>query len=407
MPFMNGDSDFDSEKVAYQSWDGIRARMADSSRPEEGRVAGVWAIDQLRAILGEHWSGLQDSNYLQIAFMNADAFGQLLDLALRLRLLSDTSGMAKIRRELIKNVKPERRHHTQLLLNVASLAVQCGQEVAMEKTMPSKTAPTDLAITNEFGTFGIEVFAVGLDISMRTGMIYSERIDDELDRIRLMHDVEITGGLDTILTELETQEWLALIGESALRVSEDGEVRTLKHPVGSVTILPRKNSSGIEISFTGPLILGKPNARLFEKLVKKAQQAVNAGATWIRVDILDGLWQFTPWAAQSIYYKGEAIAAEATKALSKIVGLHGAVMSSGSVMCYSPIDDEFVQLSGGGFAMSVNLPLSRARETIIIPLQSECEKETALWVEMYKGEPIWLDWALKTVGLPQSTIGFT
>lgn len=404
---MNGDSDFASEKAAYQSWDGIRARMADSSRSEGGRAAGVWAIDQLRAILGEHWSGLENSEYLQIAFMNSDAFGQLLDFALRLRLLSDKSGMAKIRRELSRNVKPERRLHTQLLLNVASLAVQCGQEVAMEKTMPSKTAPTDLVITNKYGTFGIEVFAVGLDISMRTGMFYSERIEEELDQIRLMHDVEIIGSLNTILTESATQEWLALIGESALRVSEDGEARTLKHSVSSVTILPRKNTGGIEISFTGPLILGKTNARLYGKLVEKAQQAVNAGATWIRVDVLDGLWQFTPWATQPIYYKGEAMAAKVSKALSKIVGLHGAVLSSGSVMSYSPIDDEFVQLSGGGFAMSLNLPLSRARETIIIPLQPKCEKETALWVEMYKCEPIWLDRALKTVGLPPSSIVFT
>jgi hypothetical protein len=56
--------------------------------------------------------------------------------------------------------------------------------------------------------------------------------------------------------------------------------------------------------------------------------------------------------------------------------------------------------------MSVNLPLSRARETIIIPLHPECEEETALWVEMYKAEPIWLDWAPKTVGLPPSAIVF-
>lgn len=401
---MNEDPTFNAEQTAYFSWDGVRGRMADSNWSEGGRNAGVWAIDQLRTILGQEWSGLRDSNYLQFAFMHAGAFGELLDIALRLHLLNDVSGMARIRRDFVRDVKPERRLHTQLLLNVASLAVQCGQNVALEKILPLKLAPTDVVLTNEVGIMGIEVFAVHMDARMQMGMIYSDRIDNELDHIRSKYGVEITGNLDSILTDLETQEWLELIEKFALRVNEDGKTRTIKYPSSSVTILLLKNSSDNEISFTGPLILGKTNFRLYEKLIEKAQQAVKAGATWIRVDVIDGLWQFTPWATWPIREKGEEMTKEITNILAKIVGLHGVVLSSGSTMCSATIDNKFVPLSGGGIAMATNLPLSRARETIIIPLHSGYENETALWSEMYSGESGWLDWALQKVGLPPSVV---
>lgn len=403
---MDEDSVFDGERAAYLTWDGIRSRMADSTRSEEGKIAGLWAIDELRAILGQSWPGLCNANYLQVAFMNSDAYRQLLELALRLHLLRNLSGMARVRRELVSNVQPERRLHTQLQLNVASLAVQCGIDVELEKSMASNHAPTDLVLSSESKKIGIEVFVVHMDMDMRQGIIYNNRIDYELNRIRARCSVEITGNLDFILNEIDTRVWLEQIEQLALKVKYDGYIRSIIQPSSSIKISTLKNSINDEISFTGPWILGKTNFRLYERLTKKAEQAVKAGAVWIRVDVMDGLWQFTPWAAQSIQDQSQMLANELIAILSAIVGLHGAVLSSGSGMCSSPIKNEFTQLAGNGFALAVNLPPSRARETIIVPMHSDYEKEAALWTEMYKGEPEWLDWALNKVGLPSSSAVF-
>lgn len=401
---MNDEPIFNAEQAAYLSWDGIRQRITESGRSEHWICAGLWAIDQHRAFLGDHWSGLSDSTYLQLAFMHADAFRQLLETALRLHLLKEVSGMAQVRRDLQKNVQSGRRLHTHLLLEVASLADQCCHAVALEKTLPSKTAPTDVVLTHEQNVMGIEVFALLLDEGMQTGMAYSNEIDKQLDFIRSKFNVEISGSLDFRLADSETQEWLSHIRDIALQVSRDGKTRMIKDLNCSITISSKWNSHNVEISFKGPLLLGKSNSRLYSKLFEKGQQAVEAGATWIRVDVLDGLWQFTPWALKPIADKGKELASDVKKVLTGIVGLHGAVISSGSAMSRAFRDERIVHLSGGGLAMAKNLGFGRTRETIIVPVHSGFEKEYELWTAMYSGEPEWLDWALQNVGLQSSSV---
>lgn len=127
------------EFAAYVSWDGLSARMSESARSDEGRAAGIWAIDVLRDQLGHHWmeraalaEGRAPSDLL-LSMVHAVAFGELLDLALRLHLLRNVEGMGVVRRDLKNDLREQRRLHTRVLLNVAALALQHGHGVAMEK----------------------------------------------------------------------------------------------------------------------------------------------------------------------------------------------------------------------------------------------------------------------------------
>ena len=127
------------EFAAYVSWDGLRSRMSESVRSAEGQAAGIWAIDVLRDRLGHDWvervavaEGRAPSDLL-LSMVHAVAFGELLDLALRLHLLRNVEGMAVVRRDLKNDLREQRRLHTRVVLNVAALALQRGHDVAMEK----------------------------------------------------------------------------------------------------------------------------------------------------------------------------------------------------------------------------------------------------------------------------------
>ena len=397
--------DLNPSFAAYVSWSGIRARIEESSRSDEGKTAGVWAIDELKSQLGDDWMervGQHEGSapsQLTLSPSHAVAFGELLDLSLRLHLLRDVEGMGVVRRDLKTDLREERRLHTRVVLDVAALAHQRGYHVAVEKRLAADLAPIDVVVTTPDGVLECEVFAVLIDDAMRLGMDYTERIDQELCRIRWENGVEVDGQLQAVLTDEQTAAWLAQVEEAAKQVKIGGTARVVDHPVGPVTVVPRVEAGRRKVGFTGPLVTGKGNNRLGTILRKKGKQAVGSGAAWIRADVLDGRWQFTQWAGWPLPTKGEAIAQEVREALSDIDGIAGAVLSCGPVMNQGTFVGESARLRDGGFAIRRTFAPFRVRETVVVPLRSEHDDEAAKWVELYDGEPDWLDWALATVGL--------
>lgn len=397
------------EFAAYASWDGLRARMSESVRSDEGRAAGVWAIDVLRDQLGSQWMervALAEGrapNDLLLSVMHAVAFGELLGLALRLHLLRDVEGMGVVRRDLKRDLREQRRLHTRVILDIAALALQNGHGVAMEKRLAVDLAPTDVVITTPSGDVISEAFAVLTDDVMRQGMDYTEALAREVRRICWGNAVELDGQLQAVLTDEATSDWLARVEEVALLVKSDGKARVVDHPIGPVTVLSLAEAAQCATSFTGPLMTGKGNDRLGVILRKKAEQAAMAGATWIRADVLDGLWQFTQWAGWTLSTKSEALAAEVRQALDGIEGVRGAVLSCGPAMAQGDFVGESTRVADGGFALRRVFPPFRVRETVVIPLGPEHASEAMTWVELYDGEPGWLDWALGAVGLPSAS----
>ena len=356
------------EFAAYVSWDGLSARISESARSDEGRTAGIWAIDVLRNQLGHDWmeraalaEGRAPSDLL-LSMVHAVAFGELLDLALRLHLLRNVEGMAVVRRDLKNDLREQRRLHTRVLLSVAALALQRGHGVAMEKRVAVDLAPTDVVITMPSGNLISETFAVLTDDIMRQGMDYTESLTRGVRRICWGNAVEIDGQLQAVLTEEATADWLARVEEVALSVKSDGKAREVDHPIGPVTIFSLADAAQRTTSFIGPPMTGRGNHRLGGILRKKAEQAASAGATWICAEVLDGLWQFTPWAGWNLPAKGEAIAAEVRQALDGIAGVHGAVLSCGPAMAQGDFVGESTRLADDGFALRRVFAPVRVRE---------------------------------------------
>ena len=212
----------------------------------------------------------------------------------------------------------------------------------------------------------------------------------EVRRICWGNGVELDGQLQAVLTEEATSDWLARVEEVALLVKSDGEAREVDHPIGAVRIFSLADAARRTTSFTGPPMTARGNDRLGGILRKKAQQAAAAGATWICAEVLDGLWQFTPWARWNLPAKSEAIAAQVRQALGGIEGIHGAVLSCGPAMAQGEFVGESTRLADGGFALRRVFAPVRVRETVVIPLHTQHSGEAMTWVELYDGEPDWL-----------------
>ena len=140
--------------------------------------------------------------------------------------------------------------------------------------------------------------------------------------------------------------------------------------------------------------------RTESKLVKKARQAAEAGGGWLRADIRDGMWMFTPWARAGLGDKIEQIAQHVTSALRRVPGIDGAVLSNGAGFAQSEFYGESARTTRGCYGIRRVLPAGRVRETMIIPVTLRGRSQATTWLRMYDAEEHWLDWALGRAGIP-------
>lgn len=138
--------------------------------------------------------------------------------------------------------------------------------------------------------------------------------------------------------------------------------------------------------------------RIAPRISEKADAAHASGATWLSLDARDGLWQFTDWAHCPLTTKLRHVADVARPILS---GLHGVVISSGSVQRQGEFVDEDVSLPDDTHALRGVITPMRVRETLIIPAGDTTENNTAAaWHQLYAAEPAWLPRALNRLDLP-------
>ena len=395
-------TDEHAERDAYLSWAAFRKRMGDSSLPDESRVAALWAIDVLAPVLEDAWLRGTDeeaSTPSEILFAESHsvAFGELLELGLRMHLLAGVGGIGTIRRELKTDRRIDRRVHARAVLGAAGLALRKGWSISLEEGEP----PSDVAITfSPDNRIVAEVFVSLTDELMRSGM---ERTDDLQRRI---HDltwpfgVDLTGRFEGGTPE-EEADWFAALEGAAANARDENTTVVVDLPAGRVEVFPvwQRIERGAD-GFTGPQMEGKDGRRLESRVRQKALQAARSGAGWLRVDVMDGLWQFTDFAIASLKGKGEYLTAWMHPVLADIPGLDGAVFSSGPATAQGAFYGESARLTGGGFALRRPLEPGRVRETVIVPITPIGQIGAYSWLELYDEEDTWLEWALTQVELP-------
>jgi len=367
-----------------------------------GKLAGVWALKVLEEVLGPRWpedifdsAGSVPSEVFGFAY--AYEFARLLELALRLTMLRSTPGYGKVRRDLRRDHRHERRHHSMIQLEIAGLAMRLGLDPAMEVAIADGGGPADVRFTTTNGTIAAETRVVLRDASSRAAEADWDRLTTGLLPLEANHGVVFGGGLDFVPAGSELEELLAGLDDSARQVASDGETRTFRHRAGSIDVIPDSRAS--EATLRGPRQASNGWPRIASVLRDKAAQAERTNATWLRVDVLDGLWQLTEWSRGGMAEKTERLSGAVTEVLASS-GLSGAIFTSGAGLVVGSVEEMTFYAADGALGQRRLVPPMRARETIIVPLRPDAQSQASMWRDLYESEPDWLPWALSECGLP-------
>jgi hypothetical protein len=386
----------------WDNWD----RLTETIGREPGTpraAAAEKAVGILRSTLGEDWL-VGDPQALPpeiaLAFSHTVAFAQLLELALRLAEFRDASGAAALRRSLKTNKRADSWRHVQLQLELATLAAAAGASVAFEKG-PGDGWPADVVLSLDDLSIAFETFSVMTSQPWRDASRVSDEISERLLALEFRHKLSIVADFQGgTLPPVQLEDWLQRVEEAAAAVVSDGQTRTVTAGVVTATIAPE--DLGPPSHFSGPPIIASPWERILRRLQQKRDQASESPhGVWLRVDFLDGIWQFSEWAqyplGQKLLVMEEHLHQEFAGASP--TGLAGMVISTGAALAQGRFVDEGLQTPAGSIGLRRNLRPVRVRETLIIPLADEAEITASFLARAYDAEPNSLESSLQLAGL--------
>jgi hypothetical protein len=159
-----------------------------------------------------------------------------------------------------------------------------------------------------------ETFAVLRDQRSQQAAAYWDRFSQQTLWISGEFNVGISGDAGQPLNEDDYQELIRQIRAAAGQAAATGQAQPVEYATARLSILPPGEhdyqlTSGVEESQGWP--------RVESRLIQKARQAAGAGGGWLRADIRDGMWQFTPWARAGLRAKIEEVAGLTVSGLSQ------------------------------------------------------------------------------------------
>jgi hypothetical protein len=228
------------------------------------------------------------------------------------------------------------------------------------------------------------------DVSDRLGVARME--------IALRHHVSLQVTVDRVPNDVEAAvEFMERAAIASLLITE---VVEREHDGLRVVAFPSDRPD--RSRFTGPPIGGGAWERLGTALREKAEKRYADRPAWLRFDVRNSLWQFTPWANLPLADKA-AMAIDQVRHDLDGYEVAGVVLSSGCLRPQGPVDEDTWQAApDDASALRRCLPVGRVRETIIIPLDPRYGHEAAWWFDLYDiVEPVWLEAALSNFDLPR------
>lgn len=139
------------------NWDSLIADVRSGPGSAARHEVGAWAMERVRAALGEDWPQRWHARFgrrpqfISDAASNALAYAQLIETGLRLESLAGTLRLTRLTREWSRHLEGIRLLHVRLQLEVAALAQSLGASVEFETPvqLPETTRPADVLITTE------------------------------------------------------------------------------------------------------------------------------------------------------------------------------------------------------------------------------------------------------------------
>ncbi len=397
-----------TENSRPPTWEDLIADVRSGLGSAARHDVGHWAIEQVRAALGESWPQRWYARFgslpafLRDAASNAFAYAQLIETGLRLNALAGTMRLPRLTKEWSSHLEGIRLLHVGLQLEIAALARSAGALVEFETPIPQVGRPADVVVTAGSEQLVAECFCVYGDQATGEAMGYDRELGFRLVMMAESHDVIVSGHWDVRLPPRETQELLAEAESVIGEVVADGIPRSVTRPDIELRFAPGPHPVDETVMLDGPGTRSAAWRRARGIIRSKAQDwAGTPLPVWLRFDLLDGTWLLSDWAQKDLPEKTEWMAALLADAVGD-VGTAGVVVSCGQRVDPGAVNEEHVG-AGGITGIRRHLDALRMRETIIVPLSQDGARQAALWRDLYDRETQWLGEALRSASLPDIT----
>jgi hypothetical protein len=386
------------------SWAVLHEAMENQGRPKAWRETGHWALDVLATELGHDWPTRAVNAFgtlplpLLMASAHTVAYAEVLELALRVRLLKEATGFADARNETRGDRRLERAFHFTLQMEVAGLATRLGWEVSLEVGRP---APMDVVIRTPEAELGVETKFLGPTSHTMEDDSTLERAFDRLQSEAARRGVRVHGHMSNVPTTRTIDRAVEWIAHSAAFVERGGLVLAFREGEMRLELVAGDDPGRQRL--VGPASNEDLLPRLLNAIRKKAAQMQKTGAGWLRLDAFNGLWSMTRWGTSPMSVKVPAIeSALAGVFAGEGLMIDGLVLCSAAALFTGRVQEEKVQTPGGAVGMRYPVSPMRAREAIVVPIRNQ-GAGAAEWIAMQETERDWLSWALDKFDLPSES----
>ena len=387
------------------------SRLADGNAlSDNGKAAAQRLLDRVSGLLGPRWpaayfarNGRLPAELLMFSTHRA-VLPQFLAFALRLGEASSEPTFKSVLSALRKGVEVSGWRHTLLQLEVARVCRQAGAAYSFEPAIPGSVHKADLQVEDGApAPWLVETTTVLRGDVDKAWEDYEQRFRATIRRIEYQHAVTCVVAFDDHADDAVTAEWLATIELAAAHAQSVGVPQQVTSPVGTVTVLAGPPPAGTTL-FTGAPQYRNGWHRLGRTLADKARQTSGPLPAWVRVDCLDGLFQFTEWARADPHTRVTEIAAAIRQNITWPPHARGVVLSTGAGLSIGATDtsvENIDAITSDGIILRRLLAPHLVRETFIIPLADDAGTHAGLWAAAYDTESYWLDDDLSAAGLPR------
>jgi hypothetical protein len=399
--------DADSVTDDGPSW-AMLSRLANGNGlSEDGTAVAQQLLNGLADLLGPDWpaaqyarSGRLPSELLLLSTHRA-VLPQFLAFVLRLSEAKSVPTFKPVLAALRKGVDVSTWRHTLLQLEVGRVCREVNTAYTFEPSIPGSVHKADLQVEQgEPAPWLVETTTVLRGDVDKAWERYEDRFRNTIRRIEYQHGATCICVLNDHADEGITEQWLAAVETAA--AAGAGQPQQVSSPAGTVTVLTGPPPAGTAV-FTGAAQFRNGWHRLGRTLADKARQTKGPLPAWIRVDCLDGLFQFTEWARMDPERRTAEMADAIRQNVSWPAHARGVVLSTGaglSIGATDPrVENDDARTADGIFVRRLLSP-HLARETFIIPLTVDAVVHADLWAAGYGAEPSWLDADLAAAGLP-------
>ena len=388
-------------------WDTLRRRLTRAPYSPEGIAVVGMAIDKAEQILGPSWPGRQFERKgwwpgeFNLLMLHAAALPQFLAFVMRLESAVKEPTFAAVLRVLKRGVTSSDWRHVLLQLEVHRALRSRETTITFEPEISGSRHKADLMITpTEGSSFLVETTSLARADVDQEWEEYEHNVWQAVTTLELRHNVRITVELIDHRNEAETGAWLAAIEAAAF--SSEHAIQRVESPMGRAEI-SRAGSPTPKRTFVGAVATRDGWRRLRRALQAKARQNEGLLPVWLRVDALDGFFQFTEFATLEWTDRVDRVAASLREDLADASHLAGVVLSSGPAVALGATDstaENQTTRSATGCGLRRLIYAHTVRETVIVPLHKDAPDQRERWTAAYVAEPGWLPQDLPGWELP-------